>query len=119
MNEQKSQIKPKRIIIGIIFGALSIVAGLLILLPTLINTNEIRTKIEEAASQAINGQVEFEEIRLGLLSRPHVVISQGRMAIQDYVKDSWLELSVFPKLRSLLVARLEVADLKLKQLVLR
>ena len=115
MSEQRSHIKPKKIIIGIIFGVVAVIAGLLILLPALVNTDAIRAKIEETASQAIEGQVDFEQIRLGLLPRPHVVISQGRMAIQDSVQGKWLELTVFPRLSALLVARLEVADLKLKQ----
>ena len=56
MNEQRSQIKSKKILIGIIFGTVAVVAGLLILLPALVNTDVIRTKIEETASQAINGE---------------------------------------------------------------
>jgi len=115
MSEQRSRIKPKKIIIGIIFGAVAVITGLLILLPALVNTNAIRARIEEAASQAIEGQVDFEQIRLGLLPRPHVVIFQGRMVIPDSVQGKWVELSVFPRLRALLVARLEVGDLKLKQ----
>jgi uncharacterized protein involved in outer membrane biogenesis len=115
MSEQRSHIKPKKIIIGIIFVAVAVIAGLLILLPALVNTDAIRAKIEEAASQAIEGKVDLEQIRLGLLPRPHVVISQGRMAIQDSVQGKWVELTVFPKLSALLFARLEVADLKVKQ----
>ncbi len=115
MSEQRSQIKPKKIIIGIIFVAMAVIAGLLILLPALVNTDAIRAKIEAAASQAIEGKIGFEQIRLGLLPRPHVVISQGQMAIQDSVQGKWVELTVFPRLSALLVARLEVADLKLKQ----
>jgi hypothetical protein len=115
MSEQRSQMKPKKIVIRVIFGAVAVIAGLLILLPALVNTDAIRAKIEETASQAIEGKVDFEQIRLNLLPRPHVVISQGRMAIQDSVQGKWLELTVFPRLSALLVARLEVADLKLKQ----
>ncbi len=115
MSEQRSQIKLKNIIIGIIFVAVAVIAGLLILLPALVNTDAIRAKIEKAASQAIEGEVDFEQIRLGLLPRPHVVISKGQMAIQDSVRGKWVEVRVFPRLSALLVARLEVADLKLKQ----
>jgi hypothetical protein len=115
MNEQRSQIKSKKMLIGIVFGTLAVVAGLLILLPILVNTDEIRTKIEETASQAIDGQVDFKKIRLGLLPRPHIILYQGRIAIQDSIQGKWLELTMFPKLRSLLGARLEVASLKLKQ----
>ena len=115
MSEHRSQGKFRKIIIGIVFGIVAIIAGLLILLPTLVNTETIRAKIEDAASHAIEGQVDFEKIRLSLLPRPHVVISHGQMAIQDRVKGAWTELSVFLKLRALFAARLEVSDLKLKQ----
>jgi hypothetical protein len=113
MSEQRSLIKSKKIIIGITFGVVAAIVGLLILLSTLINMDAIGAKIKEAASQAIEGQVDFEQIRLKLLPRPHVVISQGQMAIQDSVHGKWTELSVFPSLRALLVVRLEVSDLKL------
>ncbi len=107
--------KPKKIIIGIIFGAVAVIVGLLILLPTLINTDAIRAKIEAAASQAIEGQVDFERIRFVFLPRPHVIISQGRMVVQDSVQGKWMEMSVFPRLSALLLARIEVVDLKVKQ----
>lgn len=115
MNEQRSKIRSKKILTGILFGTIVVVAGLLILLPSLINTNDIKIKIEEAASQAIDGQVDFEKIRLSLVPRPHVVLYKGRMAIQNSIQGNWLELMVFPKLLSLLAANLEIDSLKLKQ----
>ncbi|MBW1724073.1 MAG: DUF748 domain-containing protein, partial [Deltaproteobacteria bacterium] len=107
--------KPKKIIIGIIIGTAMLVVSLAVLLPVLINTDAINAKIIEAASQSIDGQVDFERIRFVFLPRPHVIISQGRMAVQDTVQGKWVEMSVFPRLSALLLARLEVADLKLKQ----
>ena len=115
MNEQRSKIRSKKILIGIISATLVVFAGLLILLPSLINTNDIKTKIEEAASKAIDGQVYFEKIRLSLVPRPHVVLYKGRVAIQNSIQGKWLELMVFPKLLSLLAATLEIDSLRLKQ----
>ncbi|MBW1748782.1 MAG: hypothetical protein JRJ34_10415 [Deltaproteobacteria bacterium] len=115
MSEQRSQIKPKKIILGIIFGAVVMFASLLILLPALMNTDAIKAKIVDAASQAIDGQVDFKKIRLSLLPRPHAIISQGNMAIQNSVHGKWVELSVVPRLSALVVGRLEVANLTLIQ----
>ncbi|MDX2497436.1 MAG: hypothetical protein QNL11_05985, partial [Desulfobacterales bacterium] len=107
--------KPKKIIIGIIIGTAMLFVSLAVLLPALINTDAINAKIIEAASQSIDGQVDFERIQLALLPRPHAIISQGRMAVRDSVQGKWVEMSVFPRLSALLLARVEVADLKLKQ----
>jgi hypothetical protein len=107
--------KPKKIIIGIIIGTAMLFVGLALLLPALINTDAIKAKIIAAASQSIDGQVDFERIQLALLPRPHAIIFQGRMAVRDTVQGKWVEMSVFPRLSALLLARLEVADLKLKQ----
>jgi hypothetical protein len=115
MSEQRSQIKPKKIILGIIFGAVVMFASLLILLSALMNTDAIKAKIVDAASQAIDGQVDFKRIRLSLLPRPHAIISQGNMAIQNSVHGKWVELSVVPRLSALVVGRLEIANLKLIQ----
>ena len=107
--------KPKKIIIGIIIGTAMLVIGLAVLLPALVNTDAINARIVKTASQAIEGQVDFERIRFAFLPRPHVIISQGRMAVQDTVQGKWVEMSVFPRLSALLLARLEVAYLKVKQ----
>ncbi|MBW2197953.1 MAG: AsmA-like C-terminal domain-containing protein [Deltaproteobacteria bacterium] len=107
--------RPKKIIIGIIIGTAMLLFGLAVLLPALINTDAINAKIIEAASQSIDGQVDFERIQLALLPRPHAIIFQGRMAVRDSVQGKWVEMSVFPRLSALLFARLEVADLKVKQ----
>jgi hypothetical protein len=107
--------KPKKIIIGIIIGTAMFFVSLAVLLPALINTDAINAKIIEAASQSIDGQVDFERIQLALLPRPHAIIFQGRMAVRDSVQGKWVEMSVFPRLSALLLARVEVADLKLKQ----
>jgi hypothetical protein len=115
MSEQRSQIKPKKIILGIIFGAVVMFASLLILLPALMNTNAIKAKIIDAAAQAIGGQVDFKRIRLSLLPRPHAIISQGNLAIQNSAHGKWVELSVVPRLSALMDGRLEVANLTLKQ----
>jgi AsmA-like C-terminal region/Domain of Unknown Function (DUF748) len=115
MSEQRSQIKPKKIILGFIFGAVVMIASLLVLLPALMNTDAIKAKIIYAASQAIDGQVDFKRIRLSLLPRPHAIISQGNMAIQNSVYGKWMELSVVPRLGALVVGRLEIANLTLKQ----
>ncbi len=92
-----------------------LVVGLAVLLPALLNTDAINARIVKTASQAIEGQVDFERIRFAFLPRPHVIISQGRLAVQDSVQGKWVEMSVFPRLSALLLARLEVADLKVKQ----
>jgi AsmA-like protein len=107
--------KPKKIIIGIIVGTATLLVALAVLLPALLNTDAINDRIAKTASQAIEGQVDFERIRFSFLPRPHVIISQGRIAVQDSVQGKWVEISVFPRLSALLLARLEVADLKVKQ----
>jgi len=107
--------RPKKVIIGIIIGTAMLVVGLAVLLPVLINSDTINAKIIAAASQSIDGQVDFERIQLALLPRPHAIIFQGRMAVRDSVQGKWVEMSVFPRLSALLLARIEVADLKLKQ----
>jgi hypothetical protein len=107
--------KPKKIIIGIIVGTATLIVALGVLLPALLNTDAINARIAQTASQAIEGQVDFEQIRFAFLPRPHVIISQGQMAVQDVVQGTWSEILVFPRLGALLLARIEVADLTVKQ----
>jgi hypothetical protein len=107
--------KPQKIIIGIVVGTATSIVALAILLPALLNADAIHARIVKSASQAIGGQVDFEQIRFAFLPRPHVIISQGRMAVPDAVQGRWVEISVFPRLSALLLARLEVADLTVKQ----
>ncbi len=44
MNDQRLKIRSKNILIGILFATVAAVAGLWVLLPAIVNTNEIKTK---------------------------------------------------------------------------
>jgi len=106
--------KPKKIIMGIIAATATLLVALAVLLPALLNTDAINARIAKTASQAIQGRVDFEQIRFAFLPRPHVIISQGQMVVQDVVQGTWSEILVFPRLSGLLLARIEVTDLTVK-----
>lgn len=89
--------------------------GLAVLLPFLVNTHAIKGKLVKAASQAVEGQVHLDRIRLAILPKPHAIISGIRMTIPESVQGACDELSVSVRLGALLFGRLELAALVLER----
>lgn len=79
----------------------AIIAALIVLIliaPRLMNTRFVREALTSGLSEKIGGELLFKEIRLSILPRPHVEISDGRLSIPQSFQADWqkLWLSVRP-----------------------
>jgi len=83
-----------------------------ILLPLVINTSAIRTRILSQVADRFPGEVDFRTIRPALFPWPQVVVTQGRFSQSDKFTIRFSRGIVYPKLWPLFFGRLKIGRLK-------
>ena len=71
----------------------------------LINQKQILDKIQSNVSEAINGQITFQQINVSFFPRPQLVVQQCRFSIPETIKGTVVSLSIYPKLLPLIVGK--------------
>ncbi len=89
-------------------------AGLIALLPTLINLGPIREKILADISQTVGGQVQCERFDLSFLPRPHVTIYQASLSIPGKVSGNLAFLTMHPRIPPMLTGEVRLASMKVE-----
>jgi hypothetical protein len=88
--------------------------GLHLLLPYLLNTRPIKEQLLARAHQAIDGDVDFEEIRIGLFPLPHAKVIHGRISFAGRMELLLDSVAFHLKTRPLLMGRLEMDTVLLR-----
>ena len=88
-----------------------ILAGILFVVPRLVNLDSVKEKIIAEVSQKIGGDVSFREIKLAFLPLPHVSIYSGSLSIPKTVHGSIEYLSVYPKIVPLFSGNIRIHKL--------
>lgn len=91
---------------AVLLTALSVV--LHFLLPYAVNTQPVKDRLIVRVQRAMDGDADFGEIRLGLYPLPHAKVVQGRLSIPGKMALSIDSVSLYAKIRPLLVGRLEM-----------
>jgi uncharacterized protein involved in outer membrane biogenesis len=83
-----------------------------ILLPLVINTSAMRSRILSQVADRFSGEVDFRIIRPALLPWPHAVVTQGRFTQPDKFSIRFSKGIVYPQLWPLFIGRLKIDRLK-------
>jgi hypothetical protein len=106
--------KKKKIFLWLITGFVSfliLLTALILFSNLIINQEEILERIKSAASGEIPGEIEFQNIGLSFLFRPHVVIHQGKFNIPGKATGKLESLAVYPALLPLFTGKVRVSKL--------
>ncbi len=85
---------------------------LLIVTPQLINLETVREKIKSQYAKEVGGQIEYEYLKLVILPRPRVVISDVEFTMPDTVDGTLESLDIYPKILPLFTGNLRIAMLR-------
>jgi len=78
--------------------------------PKLINSELLKGKIENIASEKVKGDVQFQSLDLSLFPRPHATIHQGSISTDEAIGTIG-SLSIYPEMLPLLIGKLEIRKL--------
>lgn len=96
-------------------GTLSILLlGLFLLLPTLINLEVLRERIEANVSKKAGAKLNFQELELDFFPRPYALIRQASLSIPEKADGTLESLKVYPKIIPLLIGKFRVSELQVK-----
>ena len=85
---------------------------LLIVTPQLVNLETVREKIKNQYAKEVGGQIEYEYLKLIILPRPRVVISDVKFTMPDTVDGTLESLDIYPKILPLFTGNLRIAMLR-------
>jgi len=91
---------------AIVFAA--VLTIFILIAPRLINIEYVRQVLVSTLSQKIGGEVNFQNIRLSILPRPHLAIFDGRLSVPETFQASWKSLSLSVRLLPLFRGRIDV-----------
>jgi hypothetical protein len=109
--------RQKKILLWIIgtIGTLSILLlGVFLLLPTLINLEVLRERIEANMSKKAGAKLDFQELELDFFPRPYGLIRQASLSIPEKADGTLESLKVYPKIIPLLIGKFRVSELQVK-----
>jgi uncharacterized protein involved in outer membrane biogenesis len=84
-----------------------------VVIPRVINTGRIRGRILAGISEAVKGDVRFQEINIRLLPRPRVSVADASLSIPGTVDGKVDSLTVYPEILPLLTGSLRFSRLRL------
>jgi len=100
-----------------ILGALLTVAALF--LPNLLDTPRVRAGIQRILSEAVAGEVAWEDLRIRVLPAPHGVLHRARLEIPSVASVSAEEAKAYLRLWPLLRGRVEITSVSVTRPAIR
>jgi hypothetical protein len=85
---------------------------LLVVTPQLINLNTVKEKIKSEYTKNIGGQIEYAYLKMVILPRPRVIISDVKFTIPEKVDGTLESLDIYPKILPLFTGNLRIAMLR-------
>jgi hypothetical protein len=79
------------------------------LLPTLINLEPVKEKIQTRVSRLIEGEMEYQKADVTFLPQPRVVVHRAKIAIPDKVIVSMERLTILPQIIPLLRGKVRIS----------
>ncbi|MFZ1983864.1 MAG: hypothetical protein WAU91_05575, partial [Desulfatitalea sp.] len=93
-------------------GGLALLAAAHLLLPYLINSDRFKSKILARIDPAVYGRIDFADLRVRLLPRPGVIVTQGQWVLPDRLQLQVASVAVYPQILPLLRGRLRVGTIQ-------
>jgi len=109
--------KHKKILLGVLGSLLCLiilVAGIMLLLPYLINLEPVKEKILTVLSQQVGGTVEYQSLEFSYFPRPRVKIHQVRISIPEKAEGTLKSIQVSPDLLAVLRGTLRMKTIRVE-----
>ncbi|MEW6672807.1 MAG: AsmA-like C-terminal domain-containing protein [Thermodesulfobacteriota bacterium] len=94
------------------FGAAALVTVILVMFiliaPRLIDIESVRETLAATLSQKVGGELQFQQIRLSILPRPHVAVIDGRLSVPGTFQAAWKSLEVSARLLPLFIGKIDI-----------
>ena len=84
-----------------------------LLLPAVVNLQQVRERLIEQASGMISGPVDFQRLEPALFPLPHLKVIQGRAAYGDTFHLRFAQVVIYPRVWPLILGRFAIARLKI------
>ena len=100
-------------------GLAVLVVAAALFLPDFLDTPAVRAEIQRILSQAVRGEVAWEELRIRILPSPHGALRKARLEIPQVASVSADEASAHLRLWPLIHGRIEIASVTVTRPVIR
>jgi len=110
-------IRGRKIVIGIIAGALSVLILLLaalLITPKVVDTKTVRDRLRSEIKEATGAGIDFEHLVLRFFPYPHIIFEQVVVSVPSVVKGKVRNLWVQPKILPLFLGKVQIAGLRLE-----
>jgi len=98
-------------ILGTLGALFVLLFGLLLLAPSLINTETVREKVLAAFSENLDGQVEYKKIDLSFLPRPRLVLNKVSLSIPGKITGTLKSLTLYPEILPFLKGNVRFSEI--------
>jgi uncharacterized protein involved in outer membrane biogenesis len=100
-------------------GLAVLVVAAALFLPEILDTLAVRAEIQRILSQAVRGEVAWEELRIRILPSPHGALRKARLEIPQVASVSADEASAHLRLWPLIHGRVEISSVTVTRPVIR
>ena len=112
----KSWYKRFMIAAAVLFGAvLALLAAIVIIAPKVINSGEVRSRIEAVIAKELHGTIAFDRVELSLLPRPYVFLNGVAVDIPGTLSATIASVSIHAHLIPLFRGQFAVSSVALEQ----
>jgi hypothetical protein len=100
---------------GIGSALLALLAIAVMLLPRLVNTELVRSKIESTISRDLGGTLAYDRVALSIIPHPRIVLRQLKVEIPGKASVALASLDIYPALLPLLHGSLQITEVHLER----
>ncbi|NTW59836.1 MAG: AsmA family protein [Nitrospirae bacterium] len=100
---------------GIGTALLALLAIAVMLVPRLVNTEQVRSKIESTISRDLGGTLDYDRVVLSILPRPRIILHRLKIKIPGRVSAALESLDIYPAILQLLHGNLQITEVHLER----
>jgi hypothetical protein len=101
--------------VGVCAALLALLVTAVLLLPRLVNTELVRSKIESTISQDLGGTLTYDRVALSILPRPRIILRRLKVEIPGKTSAALASLDIYPALLPLLHGDLQITEVHLER----
>lgn len=100
---------------GIGTALLTLLAIVVMLVPRLVNTEQVRSKIESTISRDLGGTLDYDRVVLSILPRPRIILHRLKIKIPGRVSAALESLDIYPAILQLLHGNFQITEVHLER----
>ncbi len=100
---------------GVCAALLALLVTAAMLLPRLVNTELVRSKIESTISRDLGGTLTYDRVALSILPRPRIVLRKLKIEVPGTFSAALSSLDIYPALLPLIHGDLQITEVHLER----